>query len=55
MSGGKFLSHDNVRDKIIESFFFQFIFNHLRMIRTQEKFTNEYEAMCMSGGEFLKE
>ena len=57
-----------MKDKIIESIFPQFIFNHLQMTQTQEiitwvgfgKFTNGYEGKtvdmrgCMSWGKFPK-
>ena len=61
MSGRKFLKESKVTDKIIEWIFFQFTFNLLQMIQTQEiincrvsKFTNLYEGMCMSGTKFIK-
>ena len=36
MIGGKFLKEWQVTDKIIESIFSQFAFNHLQMTQTQE-------------------
>ena len=55
-----------MKDKIIESIFFQFTFNLLQMTQSQKlithkilhfmkKLTNGYEGMCMSGGKFLME
>ena len=50
-----------MRDKIIESIYFQFTFNLLQMTQTQEiinhmvsKFMNGYAGMCMSRGKFSK-
>ena len=40
MSGGKFLKEYQVTDKIIEWIFFQFTFNLLQMIQTQEIITH---------------
>ena len=61
MCGGTFLKPWQVTDKIIESIFSQFTFNHLWMTQTQEiithrvqKFTNGYKGLCMSGGKFPK-
>ena len=59
---GKFLKEWQVIDEIIESVFFQFTYNLLWMIQTQEKsitgfqkLTIGYEGMCMNGGNFLME
>ena len=64
MIGGKFL-----KNKIIESIFSQFAFNHLQMTQTQKiitcrvskihewiwgEITNGYEGMCMNEGKFSK-
>ena len=61
MSGEKFLKEWQVTDKIIESIFSQFAFNHLWMTQTQKiithrvlKFMIGYEDMCMSGVRFPK-
>ena len=41
MSGGKFLKEWQVKDKIIESIFFQFTFNLLQMTQSQKLITHK--------------
>ena len=64
MIEGNFLMEWQAKDKITESIFSQFAFNHLQMTQTQKLITCRvskidkwiwgYEGMCMSRGKFLK-
>ena len=62
MIGEKFIKEWQVKDKIIESIFSQFVFNHLQMTQTQEIYNSyglensqmDMRSMCMSEGKFPK-